>query len=206
VTRLSFVTGAASRTVLCLLTLAAVGGAGFGCRGETSSEPPIVPIRNMFHQQRYNPQARSNFFADGRTMRKPVEHTFAREMIIDAEIAQGEFPDGSGYVLATPAGVLSQLGGMDAAVHRGQERYNIYCRPCHDAAGTGKGTAVKRGMAAPPSLHEDRIRKMPDGQLFASISNGVRNMPAYSYSIPVHDRWAIVNYVRALELSQVGER
>ena len=58
----------------------------------------------------------------------------------------------------------------------------------------------------PPSLHEERIRKMPDGQMFASISNGVRNMPAYDYSIPVNDRWAIVNYVRALELNQVGER
>lgn len=177
-----------------------------GCRGETSKEPPIVPIRNMFHQQRYNPQARSAFFEDGRTMRKPVEHTFAREMIIDSEIANGEFPDGSGYVLTTPSTVIAELGGADKAVHRGQDRYNIYCRPCHDAAGTGKGSVIKRGMAAPPSLHEDRIRKMPDGQLFASISNGVRNMPAYAYSIPVHDRWAIVNYVRALEVSQVGER
>jgi mono/diheme cytochrome c family protein len=194
------------RAVLCALTLAASGGAGMGCRGETSSSPPIVPIRNMYHQQRYNPQARSLFFADGRTMRKPVEHTFAREMIVDSESANGEFADGSGFVPTTPAGVLSQLGGMDAAVHRGQERFNIYCRPCHDGAGTGKGTAVKRGMAAPPSLHDDRIRKMPDGQLFASISNGVRNMPAYNYSIPVNDRWAIVNYVRALELSQVGEQ
>jgi hypothetical protein len=177
-----------------------------GCRGETSKEPPIVPIRNMFHQQRYNPQARSAFFEDRRTMRKPVEHTFAREMIVDAEIANGEFPDGSGYVLTTPTSVIATLGGAEPAVHRGQERFNIYCRPCHDAAGTGKGTAVKRGMAAPPSLHDPRIRTMPDGQLFATVSNGVRNMPAYAYSIPVHDRWAIVNYVRALELSQVGER
>jgi len=177
-----------------------------GCRGETSSQPPIVPIRNMFHQQRYNPQARSAFFADGRTMRKPVQHTFAREMIVDSEVANGALADGSGWVLTTPASVINELGGPDAAVHRGQERYNIYCQPCHDGAGTGKGTVVKRGMAAPPSLHEDRIRKMPDGQLFASISNGVRNMPAYNYSIPVNDRWAIVNYVRALELNQVGER
>ncbi|HKU37451.1 MAG TPA: cytochrome c [Polyangiales bacterium] len=187
-------------TGFILLALAA------GCRGETSKEPPIVPIRNMFHQQRYNPQARSAFFEDGRTMRKPVEHTFSREMIVDSEIANGEFPDGSGYVLTTPSAVITALGGPDAAVHRGQERFNIYCRPCHDAAGTGKGTVIKRGMTAPPSLHEERLRKAPDGQLFATISNGVRTMPAYAYSIPVHDRWAIVTYVRALELSQVGER
>lgn len=196
----------AYRRLGSLLVSAALSCAAFGCRGETSGSAPIVPMRNMYHQQRYNPQARSAFFEDGRSMRKPVQHTFAREMVIDSETANGEFPDGSGYVLTTPNGVIASLGGMDAAVHRGQERYNIYCRPCHDAAGTGKGTVIKRGMAAPPSLHEERIRKMPDGQLFASISNGVRNMPAYNYSIPVNDRWAIVNYVRALELSQVGER
>ena len=195
-----------TRLVLTCALASSVALGLFGCRGETSNQPQIVPIRNMFHQQRYNPQARSAFFTDGRTMRKPVQHTFAREMIVDSEIAQGEFADGSGFVLTTPASVVAELGGPDAAIHRGQERYNIYCRPCHDGAGTGKGTAVKRGMAAPPSLHEERIRKMPDGQLFASISNGVRNMPAYDYSIPVNDRWAIVNYVRALELNQVGER
>jgi len=200
--------GSTSRAATCALGLAlsTLGGAGLGCRGETSTNPPIIPERNMFIQQRYNPQARSLFFADGRTMRKPVEHTFAREMIVDSETANGEFADGSGFVPTTPSGVIAQLGGADAAVHRGQERYNIYCRPCHDAAGMGKGTAVKRGMAAPPSLHDPRIRTMPDGQMFASISNGVRNMPAYAYSIPVNDRWAIVNYVRALELSQVGEQ
>ncbi len=195
-----------NRALILALAVAALTGATLGCRGETSSQPQIVPIRNMFHQQRYNPQARSAFFADGRTMRKPVQHTFAREMIVESEIANGELPDGSGYVLETPATVIAALGGADAAIHRGQSRYDIYCVPCHDGAGTGKGTAVKRGMAAPPSLHEERIRKMPDGQLFASITNGVRNMPAYHYSIPVYDRWAIVNYVRALELSQVGER
>lgn len=198
--------GLPSRAALCALGLAALGGAGVGCRGETTAHPPIQLERNMFIQQRYNPQSRSAFFADGRTMRKPVQHTFAREMIVDSETANGEFADGSGFVPTTPSSVIAQLGGMDAAVHRGQERYNIYCRPCHDAAGTGKGTAVKRGMAAPPSLHEPRIRTAPDGQLFASISNGVRNMPAYAYSIPVSDRWAIVNYVRALEISQVGEQ
>ena len=181
-------------------------GLAAGCRGETSIEPPITPVRNMFHQQRYNPQAHSEFFADGRTMRKPVAGTFAREMIVASEVANGELPDGSGYVLATPDSVVAELGGMDATIHRGQQRYDIYCVPCHDSAGTGKGTVIARGMAAPPSLHEERIRKMPDGQLFASITNGIRNMPAYNYSIPVNDRWAIVTYVRALELSQVGEQ
>jgi hypothetical protein len=160
----------------------------------------------MFQQQRYNPQSRSAFFQDGRTMRKPVEHTIAREMEPAPEISDGELADGSGYVMTIPDSLIAQLGGMDAAVKHGRDRYNIYCRPCHDGAGTGHGTVVKRGMAQPPSLHDPRIRHMPDGQMFATISHGVRNMPAYNYSIPVNDRWSIVSYVRALELSQAGEQ
>jgi hypothetical protein len=180
--------------------------AAVGCRGETSAQTPIMFERNMYQQQRYNPQSRSGFFSDGRTMRKPVEHTIIREMDPNPEISDGELADGSGYVMTLPNQVVGQLGGLDATVKRGQERYNIYCRPCHDGAGTGKGTVVKRGMAEPPSLHEERIRHMPDGQMFATISRGARNMPAYNYSIPVQDRWAIVSYVRALEINQTGEQ
>lgn len=179
--------------------------ASMACRGETSAQTPVLPERNMYQQQRYNPQARSNFFPDRRSMRKPVEHTVPQEMNVDPEISDGELADGSGYVLSIPSQVVAQLGGMEAAAHRGEDRYNIYCRPCHDGVGSGQGTVVKKGMAPPPSLHDERIRHMPDGQLFASISRGVRNMPAYNYSIPTNDRWAIVSYVRALELSQAGE-
>jgi mono/diheme cytochrome c family protein len=178
---------------------------GMACRGETSAEPPMQPQRNMFQQQRYNPQARSNFFEDHRTMRQPLVNTVPREMNPDSEISDGEFADGSGYTLSVPEPVLAELGGLESAAKRGQDRYNIYCRPCHDGSGGGQGTVIKRGMLAPPSLHEERVRHMPDGQLFATISHGVRNMPAYNYSIPVNDRWAIVSYVRALELSQAGE-
>lgn len=188
--------------------LGLLGCVGFaaGCRGETSAQTPILLNRNMYQQQRYNPQAHSKFFADGRTMRKPVAHTVPRELNVASEISNGEFADGTGYVLSVPEPVLAELGGMSGAVDRGQQRYNIYCVPCHDAAGAGQGTAVKRGMAAPPTFHDDRMRHMPDGQLFATIQNGVRNMPAYAYSIPVNDRWAIVSYVRALQLSQAGEQ
>jgi mono/diheme cytochrome c family protein len=177
-----------------------------GCRGETSAQPPLVPERNMYMQQRYNPQSRSHFFEDGRSMRKPPEHTFAQEMKVESEIADGELPDGSGYVMTIPQQVVSDFGGMDKVVNRGQQRFNIYCAPCHDMTGSGKGMVVQRGMAPPPTFHDDRIRHMPDGQMFATISHGVRNMPPYNYSIPVNDRWAIVSYVRALEISQAGEQ
>ena len=95
---------------------------------------------------------------------------------------------------------------MVALVTRGQERFNIYCSPCHDMTGSGKGMAVKHGMMAPPSFHQDRIRKMPDGQMFATISNGIRNMPSYGISVPIADRWAIVAYVRALQIEPGADR
>jgi len=176
-----------------------------GCRGETSASEPIVPLRNMFDQQRYDPQAASAFFSDGRAMRQPVEHTVAREEELDPAVGSGLLADGSGYVLHIPTEALRGLGGMEAALARGQDRFNIYCRPCHDGTGSGKGTVVERGMAQPPTYHEERIRQMPDGQMFATISNGVRNMPAYAAQIPVSDRWAIVTYVRALQVAQPGE-
>lgn len=173
-----------------------------GCRGQTTEDPPIVPLRNMYDQQRFDPQAQTMAFPDGRTMRPPVPHTVPREAIVSNQIGEGLQANGSDYVMTIPRPALQKLGGMEAAVERGQERYNIYCTPCHDATGSGKGLVIERGMLPPPSFHTDRIRHMPDGQLFATISNGIRNMPAYGPQIQVYDRWAIVAYVRALQLSQ----
>ncbi len=185
-----------------LATLALLAGAG--CRGQTSVEPPIVPLRNMYDQDRYNAQAYCNFFPDHRTMRTPVEGTVPRERQIDPEIGRGRLPDDSGYVLEIPKPVVDGFGGMSALVNRGHDRFNIYCRPCHDGTGSGHGTVIERSgwQPAPPSFHQDRIRQMPDGQVFATITHGVRVMPSYGARIPVNDRWAIVSYVRALELSQ----
>ena len=91
---------------------------------------------------------------------------------------------------------------------RGKNRYDIYCAPCHSVSGDGKGMVSRRAAAlgasglVAPTFHDDRLRHIPDGQLFATITNGVRNMPAYAHNLPVDDRWAIVEYVRALQLSQ----
>jgi hypothetical protein len=184
-----------------VLALTALGALS-GCRGQTSKDSPIVGIRGMYDQPRYDMQSKSAFFADRRSMRSPVEDTVAREEIWDPEIGQGRLRDDSGYVLAVPAPVIDHMGGAQAFVTRGQERFGIYCTPCHDGTGSGHGMAVKHGMLAPPTFHQDRIRHMPDGQLFATITNGIRNMPSYGISVPVTDRWAIVAYVRALQLSQ----
>jgi mono/diheme cytochrome c family protein len=197
---------------LALLALCAIAGASVtGCRGQTSSSPPILPLRNMFDQDRYDPQAESKpfadgsrLFADGRTMRPLEPHTVPRERVIDPEVGQGRLADDWGYVLQVPASVIEHVGGMEKLVTRGHQRYDIYCAPCHDGTGSGKGMVIERGKfnPAPPTFHQQRIQQMPDGQLFATISNGVRMMPAYAPQIPVQDRWAIVSYVRALQLSQ----
>src|SRR5262249_15399819 len=106
---------------------AAAGAAGTaGCRGQTSSQPPIVPLRNMFDQDRYDAQEESEFFADGRTMRTPVAGTIPRERELDPQLAEGRLPDDSGYVAEVPKAMIDRLGGATAAMERGQERYNIY--------------------------------------------------------------------------------
>jgi mono/diheme cytochrome c family protein len=188
------------RALFIAVTIAAIAG----CRGQTSEDPPIVPIRNMYHQPKYEMQQEGAFFEDGRAMRPPVEGAISREMEIDPRLAHGRLDDDTGYVLTIPQEEVERHGGMDRMLARGQERYGIYCTPCHGLDGSGQGIVVKRGLVQPPTYHQDRIRHMPDGQLYATIENGVRNMPAYGPQIPTNDRWAIVAYVRALQLSQQG--
>jgi hypothetical protein len=189
------------------VSLLLLGVAGLGaCRGQTSSEPPIVPIRNMYNQPRYKPQAQAQFFGDKRTMRPYIPGTIAREMTIDPELATGVTLDQRGYVLEVPVEISEKLGGIKTMLERGSQRYGIYCAPCHGLSGNGQGIIVKRGMLPPPSFHDPRLRAMPDGQIFAIVSNGIGNMPPYRHSIPVHDRWAIVSYLRTLQITQGSEQ
>lgn len=179
-----------------------------GCRGQTSRETPIFGIRNMYDQPRYDVQEESAFFPDHRTMRPLVDGVVAHDQEVEPQIAQGRLDDESGYVLEIPNAVVTRNGGMQALAERGKERYGIYCTPCHDNTGSGEGLVKRRAVAGgaaafvPPTFHQDRIRHMPDGQLFATISNGKSNMPPYAMQIKVDDRWAIVAYVRALQVAQ----
>jgi len=177
-------------------------GAIAGCRGQTSEDAPIVPLRNMYDQPKYQMQHTGEFFDDERAMRPQVEGTISREMEIDPRVAHGRLEDDTGYVLDIPTEAIAHFHGMEHMLARGQERFGIYCTPCHGFDGAGQGMAVKHGFVQPPTYHQDRIRHMPDGQVYATIENGVRNMPAYGPQIPTMDRWAIVAYVRALQLSQ----
>jgi mono/diheme cytochrome c family protein len=202
--------GRAGASLFAALALAALAALSAGCRGTTSKESPIVGIRNMYDQPKYDVQRESSFFPDHRTMRPLVEGVVSSQEEVDPRIALGRLEDQSGYVLTIPAEVLNdpQFGGMDKLVARGRARYGIYCAPCHDNTGNGNGLVKKRAIAGgatafvPPTFHQDRIRHMPDGQLFATITNGKNNMPPYAMQIPVTDRWAIVSYVRALQVAQ----
>ncbi|MEW6051540.1 MAG: c-type cytochrome [Candidatus Zixiibacteriota bacterium] len=167
-----------------------------GCfRGEPSGKPPIHINPNMDDQERYNSQARSEYFPDGATMRTPPAGTIPRGWLHEDQVYYTGKIDTT-PVEKLPVPITAQL------LSRGQERFNIFCAPCHSRIGDGRGMTVERGLPPPPSFHEERIVKMADGHYFDVISNGIRNMPAYRYQIPVSDRWAIVAYLRALQRSQ----
>ncbi len=179
-----------------------------GCVGAESSEPPVVGIRNMYNQPRYDTQERQPFFADQRSMRPQVEGTVSREMEKGFDVATGRAAQGNKWIENVPRGAIASFGSREALMARGKDRYEIYCAVCHSISGDGKGMVSRRAAALgasgliAPSFHDDRLRHIPDGQIYATITNGVRNMPAYAHNLPVDDRWAIVQYVRALQLSQ----
>ncbi len=165
-----------------------------GCvRGCPSSRPPIHINPSMFNQPKALPQSESKFFYDGSTMRPPVPGTVARgELREDAGFFEGKGPDGT-FVAAIPLPV------DEAVLERGRQRYAIYCQPCHDPRGDGKGILFQRGNVPTASFHQDKIRQYPDGQIFDVITNGSGLMPGYRWPIPPADRWAIVAWVRDLE-------
>lgn len=179
-----------------------------GCVGMESEEPPIVGIRNMYNQPRYDTQERQPFFPDQRSMRPAVDGAVSREMVKLLPWATGRDAKGERWIMEVPQALIQRNGGNAKFLARGQERYNIYCSVCHSISGDGKGMVSRRAAALgaagliAPTFHDDRLRGIPDGQLYATITNGVRNMPSYAHNIPVDDRWAIVHYVRALQLSQ----
>ena len=150
----------------------------------------------MNSQPKYEAQEQSEFFEDGATMRAPVPGTVARGDLRDDDIYFLGKDDSGTLIQQAPVEVSMPL------LRRGQERYNIYCAPCHDRTGAGQGIIIKKGYLPPPSFHIDRLREAPDGHIYDVISNGIRNMPAYNHQISIADRWAIVAYVRALQRSQ----
>lgn len=158
--------------------------------------PTLVACRQDMHDQpRAEPFERSNVFANGSSARPPVPNTVARGMLNEDEhLYTGRL---NGEAARTfPFDITEQV------LTRGRERYDIYCSPCHGVTGDGNGTIVRKGFPPPPSLHTDDFRFATPGQMFDTITNGSGEMPDYSQEVPAHDRWAIIAYIRALQLSQ----
>jgi mono/diheme cytochrome c family protein len=152
----------------------------------------------MHDQPKYIPLRPSSFFGDGRSQRPLIDGTVARgHLDDDAAFYTGKGPDGK-FLDTFPMTVTKSM------VLRGQQRFNIYCTPCHDRNGNGQGMVVRRGFRRPPSYHIDRLRQVPNGYIFDVITNGFGAMPEYAVQVQAADRWAIVSYVRALQLAQQG--
>jgi hypothetical protein len=169
--------------VTCLSALALLVA---GCRLDMHLQPKYLP---------YQP---TTFFDDGRSERQPVPGTIARgHLRLDELLYTGK-----------ENGVLADKFPFPitrADLERGRDRFNIYCTPCHDYAGSGRGMIVQRGFPPPPSFHIDRLRSAPAGHFFDVITNGLGNMYSYAARIEPEDRWRIAAYIRVLQLSQHAE-
>ena len=153
--------------------------------------------RDMQDQPKYIPLRPSDFFADGRSARPLPEGTIARgQLRADKVFFSGK--NGEDYVDRIPFPVTR------AVLDRGQERFNIYCSPCHGRLGNGLGMIVRRGFKRPPSYHIDRLRQIQIGYFYDIISNGFGAMADYSAQVAPRDRWAIAAYIRVLQYSQMA--
>lgn len=221
-----------TRTIALGAALVAAGLLA-GCQGNRSDQPPVHIFQNMDFQHYYQAQEANDFYYPvdcpeeyaeyeelraksleehgaepvftkecwGRAMREPPAGTVAVGHLKDDDhLYKYRGPDGR---LADSLPVQLELG--EALMQRGEERYNIYCQPCHDYAGNGEGIATQRGggfKVSPPSYHIDRLRAMPLGYFVKVISEGQGTMLSYASQIPIEDRWAIAVWVRTLQVSR----
>ncbi len=157
----------------------------------------IVPM-HMRDQPRYDTFEESSLFADGQASRKPPENTIPRgewgELMMEEVLFTGM--ENGEFVETLPIEVNRDV------LMRGQERFNIFCAPCHGRVGDGQGMIVQRGFQQPRSFHDQAVREQPDGYYYDAITNGFGAMYSYASRIDPEDRWAIVAYIRALQFSQ----
>lgn len=179
-----------------------------------SSQPRVHIIQDMDNQPRYNTQAANGMFADGRAMRLPVPGTVAQGHLDDDDhfyrgFVQIKNADTGKWEVQYFKSMPEQVTVDMPTIKRGQTLFAIYCAPCHGLDGRGKGQIFQRAQkinqgsfVAPSDLHSEVVVVREDGHLYNTIRNGIRNMPAYGSQIKTKDRWAIVAYVRALQLAQ----
>jgi mono/diheme cytochrome c family protein len=194
-----------------LLAVLVVSVAGF--RGSKSAKPPLEVFPDMDRQAKLRPQTVDSFFADGRSSRLPIPGTIERSHPLllspsdtnrvafpfeNVPVNTGYVPGSTNFVETNPYEITPRL------LARGQERYTINCGPCHGPLGDGNSVTKKLGMATVANLHDARIVSLPDGEVFHVITQGRNTMYPYGGTIPVEDRWAIVAYLRALQVSRLA--
>jgi mono/diheme cytochrome c family protein len=203
--------------LLCTIAIIAV----FGFRGQKSHGAPLEVFPDMVRQMKVRAQAPLGFFADGRGPRMPIPGTvpigyeMPRPETIATPAAAVEVPEERARIAFSVGADYYNTGKMGAQwgtglpvkitqelMHRGQQRFNITCAMCHGASAAGNGITKQYGLATVVSLQDDRIRKMADGEIFNTITNGKNTMMAYGPNVIVADRWAIIAYLRALQRSQ----
>lgn len=177
-----------------------------GFRGQLFTAPPmdVFPewaFPGMKYQPRYRPQGASEFFADGRADRVPPPHTVARGMLRTDDALYAGRVNANEFVRGFPSPLIVD----QAFLERGRDRYQIYCLPCHGAAGDGNGITKRYGMGQTPTYHDDRLRNMPEGELFHVITAGRNTMLPYADKLAPEERWAVVAYLRALQRAQQGK-
>ena len=195
--------------IFVVVVLAVAGIAGK--RGTFTRNTPIQIFADMKRQLKLRPQTPNAFFANGLSSQLPVVGTVpqSKPVVIggqeyfpyeDVPVFTGRLPGTTtNFVENNPLPVTVQM------MERGKERFTIYCSPCHGQQGDGTGITKKIGaMAVVANLHDKRIVEMPDGEIFNTISNGKNLMGTYGPNVPVEDRWAIVAYLRAVQLSRLG--
>jgi mono/diheme cytochrome c family protein len=187
-----------------LVVVLAVSVLGF--RGDRFKHPPLELFPDMDHQAHLKPQAGSAFFSDGRADRPLPPGVVPASLPLDDDdgLYRGQAADGS-WLKTIPVAVDARL------LARGQDRYGIYCAPCHGALGDGQGITKQYGMSTTPSYLDERRLGLTAGELFSTITNGSpptpegkRNMLPYADKLAPEDRWAVVAYVRALQRAQRG--
>ncbi len=191
--------------VLLFLVCVAMTVAIAGRRGSLSRRPPIEIFPDMNRQPKLRPQTPDDFFADGRVSRPPILGTVAHEDVPYANSHAADLPFNTGRIPGTtnsvdtiPVKVTEQL------LERGEQRFNINCSPCHGRQGDGNGVVKKLGLATVANLHDPQNVYLKDGDIFNIITYGRNTMGPYGANVTPEDRWAIVAYVRALQLSKLG--
>src|SRR5215467_1988746 len=191
---------------VCILAVAGI----LGKRGSHFRKPPLFIFPDMEWQLKLRPQKENGFFTNGLSSQFHVPGTIARSTPLqtaagpvfpfeDAPVNTGRITGTTNFVENTPLPITPVL------LKRGQQRFNINCSPCHGATAEGKGITQKIGaMAVVANLHDKRIVEMADGELFFVVTNGRNLMGAYGPNVTVEDRWAIIAYLRALQLARLG--